>query len=477
MNSPTPIILCGGFGVRLWPMSRREHPKQFVPLVEGESSLEHALRRGASLGSARAICVANEAHRRLLEASIEAAGTSADILLEPFPRNTAPALAAAAVFLAERDPEAILLSMPADHWIPDATGFAATIAQGMAAAVAGWVVTFGVRADSPSPDYGYIDAGAPLPSGLAGRRVNRFVEKPDTAGATELVAAGNLWNAGIFLMRADVLLDALARHAPEVLSCARRAVRGRRTEGRVTRLDADAFLDCPSISIDHAVLERHEKTAVIDLPHAWSDLGSWDGLAVVDGLGDADAPDVRLADCRNVVVRGGERLTVAVGLDDVVIVDTPDALLVTALGAADPLKRVVAGLEAEGRAEVARHRNAEWPWGSSAEVCSDGRFQVCRLLVKPGARLPERCHLRQTTHWIVTEGACLLTCGGRDRSLGRTESVVIPAGIRHHLHNPGPETLQIIEIRLQGADEAHIARRGTKSVPCPGSSGSDPLCR
>lgn len=410
--------------------------------------MQQTLRRVLALGQKNLICVANEAHRFLVQNALDAEGVEAEILLEPFSRNTAPALAAAATILTKRDPDAILLSLPADHHIGDTAAFRSAIDEGFAAAQAGWIVTFGVSPDSPSPEYGYIAPGSALPDGIAGRRVDRFVEKPDVSRAAELVASGHVWNAGIFLLRADVLLSALDRHAPDVLRAAESAVAGRRRDGSFVKLDPAACSACRPISIDHAVLEHHDKVAVVEFRCAWTDLGSWDAVAsyLNASLGNFSNGEARFADCKNVFVQGSDRLTVAVGLSDVLIVDTPDALLVSSRGAAESLRSVVADLEAEDRTEVSRHRKVQRSWGSYERICSGANFEVRRLSVRPGGRIAEHDHLDRTEHWMVVRGTGRMTFGDGDFMLEEKEHVFVPARKQHALENPGPEVLEIIAV-------------------------------
>ncbi|HSG93880.1 MAG TPA: sugar phosphate nucleotidyltransferase, partial [Afifellaceae bacterium] len=330
------VVLCGGSGTRLWPLSRHEFPKQFVPIVGDKSLLEMTLARAQLLvPNERVLCVAGEAHRFLMQDTLDATGIDAKLLLEPTPRNTAPALGCAALWALSIDHNAVLACLPADHHIADGDSFARVVGEAVPAADAGWWMTLGVVPDHASTAYGYIAAGAAIGKRLAGYQAQRFIEKPDHETATRLIVEGHLWNAGIFIVRADKLLEALARHAPAVADACTAAMAGLTADGRFLRMDEQAISASPAISIDYAVLEKHDRIGVLPFAGSWSDVGSWDAVAEAaaapsadDGHNNRGDGDVHLVDCHNVYVRSPNRLTVALGLENVVVVDTPDALLV-----------------------------------------------------------------------------------------------------------------------------------------------------
>lgn len=447
MSSITPVILCGGSGTRLWPLSRKALPKQFVPLIGEKSLLALTTERVAPLADgAPLMAVAAQAHRFLVADALEAAGASAHILLEPEGRNTAPAMALAALSASAED---VLLFCPADHHIPDAEAFRATVRRGMAAAQAGAIVTFGIQPTFPSEAYGYILAGAPRVDGS--RAVAGFVEKPAAAKAQSLLLQGAaLWNAGIFLCRADILLDALGRHAPDILASARAAMAGASRDGAFIRPEANAFLGCRAESIDYAVMERHDHLAVLPFQGAWSDVGSWNAVA---DLTPADAEGNRIAGrgwaerAQNTYIHAPHRPVVALGTRDLLIIDTPDALLVAARDHAEQVKQVVARLDALKTPQAVEHRRVARPWGWYDGVDAGERFQVKRIGVKPGAALSLQMHHHRAEHWIVVKGTAEVTRGDETFLLTENQSTYIPIGVRHRLRNPGRALLEMIEVQ------------------------------
>ncbi|KAF1046872.1 mannose-1-phosphate guanylyltransferase/mannose-6-phosphate isomerase [Xylophilus sp.] len=444
-----PVILCGGSGTRLWPLSRRSWPKQFVPLIQDKSLLQLTLERVAGLAGRpqEAICVAAEEYRFAVADTQRAAGLPGPILLEPAARNTAPAMALAALSVA---PDALLLFCPADHHIPDAEAFAAMVEQGRAAAEGGAIVTFGVVPSFPSTAYGYIRYGALRADG-AGRQVERFIEKPAEAAAQALLLEGRvLWNAGIFLCRAKALIDALAAHAPDILAPCRRAMEGATRDGSFVRPDAAAFTAARSESINYAVMEHHADIAVVPFTGAWSDVGSWNAVAA---LTPADADGNRIAgrglavDSQGTYIHAPHRTVVALGVRDLLVVDTPDALLVAARSHAEQVKHVVAALETRGDAAALVHRRVARPWGWYDGVDAGERFQVKRIGVKPGAALSLQKHHHRAEHWIVVRGTAEVTRDGETFLLTENQSTYIPLGAVHRLRNPGAIELEIIEVQ------------------------------
>ncbi|MBU3712804.1 MAG: mannose-1-phosphate guanylyltransferase/mannose-6-phosphate isomerase [Limnohabitans sp.] len=444
----TPVILCGGSGTRLWPLSRKALPKQFVPLVGDKSLLQLTLERAAALNPAQpqAVCVASEDHRFFVQEAMDRAGVAGAMVLEPVARNTAAAMALAAL---RADPTGLLLFCPADHHIPDTQAFAAMVREGQPAAEAGAIVTFGVTPSFPSTAYGYIAQGA-ADVGVA-RRVARFIEKPDADKAAALLLQGDvLWNAGIFLCRADTLLKALAQHAPDILQSCQTALAAPKVDGRFVRPDAQAFAACRSQSIDYAVMEPHDHVVVVPFHGAWSDVGSWNAVATLTPADDAgnrvQGPGLTLQ-ARNTYIHADQRPVVALGTQDLLIIDTPDALLVATADKAEQVKDVVAALEAKGLPQATQHRRVARPWGWYDSIDKGERFQVKRIGVKPGAALSLQKHHHRAEHWIVVKGTGRITRGSEVFLLTENQSTYIPIGEVHRLENPGMVELEMIEVQ------------------------------
>ncbi|MEP6720840.1 MAG: mannose-1-phosphate guanylyltransferase/mannose-6-phosphate isomerase [Variovorax sp.] len=449
MNTVHPVVLCGGSGTRLWPLSRKTLPKQFAPLIGSKSLLQLTLERLRLLNPS-VTCVAAEEHRFLVQEAVDAAGTRGRQLLEPVARNTAAAMAAAAL-LAE--PEHLLLFAPADHHIPDAEQFAAAVAKGIAAALAGHIVTFGVRPAFPSTAYGYIQRGEFLDDGnnTDARRVAAFVEKPDAARAQQLLLQGDhFWNAGIFLVQAKVLLAALAEHAPDILEACRRATASAQVDGDFVRIDSAAFEACRSQSIDYAVLEKYAHVAVVPFEGAWSDVGSWNAVAALhepDAEGNRISGNGFLLGATNTFIHAPTRPVVALGTENLLIVDTPDALLVASSDCAEQVKEVVSLLTTRGSSQASRHRRVPRPWGAYDSIDAGERFAVKRLTVKPGASLALRMHHHRAEHWVVVQGTAMVTRDKTSVLVKENESVYIPLGAVYRLENPGKTVLEIIEVQ------------------------------
>jgi mannose-1-phosphate guanylyltransferase/mannose-6-phosphate isomerase len=452
----TPVILCGGSGTRLWPLSRKSFPKQFVPLVGDKSLLQLTLERVAPLGP-KVIAVAADDHRFLVADSLRLARTAGTIILEPVARNTAAAIALAAL---QADADAYLLFCPADHYIPDAAAFGRTIKEGLSAADSGAIVTFGVVPTFPSTAYGYIRQGALRPDGSL--QVRKFIEKPDAATAQQLLLEGDtLWNAGIFLARASVMLEALAEHAPDILASCRAAMKAAASEQAgsaapgtlFVRPERAAFEACRSQSIDYAVMEPHEQVAVLPFRGQWSDVGSWNAVA---DLAAPDAQDNRVQgqgwvhNARNTFVHAPHRPVVALGTRDLLIIDTPDAVLVADRSCAEQVKDVVAHLEKSNASQAVFHRKVVRPWGWYDSVDAGERFQVKRIGVKPGASLSLQKHHHRAEHWIVVRGTAEVTRGAETFLLSENQSTYIPIGEVHRLHNPGKMELEMIEVQSGG---------------------------
>ncbi len=446
-----PVILSGGSGTRLWPLSRKTHPKQFWPLVSDASLLQETCRRTDGLAERDPVVVCNEAHRFFVAEQLQQAGyQNADILLEPVGRNTAPAAAVAAVHLAgEADP--VLLVLPADHAIGDLDGFRQALTAGEALARAGHLVTFGIQPHRPETGYGYIKAGAALDGDAGAFQIDRFVEKPDQATAESyLQQGGYYWNSGMFMFRASVFLDELARFEPAMVEAARQAVAGARRDLDFIRLDAAAFETSPADSIDYAVMEKTDRGVVLPIDVGWSDVGAWSALWEIgerDEQGNVTRGDVLALESRNNYLRSEHRLLAVLGVDDLVVVDTPDVVLVTRRDRAQDVKNLVERLSEDQRAETEIHARVYRPWGCYQGIDQADRYQVKRISVKPGARLSLQKHYHRAEHWIVVRGSALVTRGDETFLLTENQSTYIPVGEIHRLENPGKIPLEIIEVQ------------------------------
>jgi len=446
-----PVILCGGSGTRLWPLSRKSFPKQFVPLVAGRSLLSLTLERVGGLcgplPEPGVLCVGAEEHRFLVSESLESCGVRGEVLLEPVARNTAAAMAMAALH-AQKSSQ-LMLFCPSDHHIPDADAFRTMVTGALPAARDGAIVTFGVTPSWPATGYGYIELGAQRPAG--GHDVRRFTEKPDAQRAQALLLQGGvLWNAGIFLCKAGTLMQALARHAPDILARCRQAMADSRRDGIFIRPAQAPLADCASQSIDYAVMEHHRDIAVFPFSAQWSDVGSWNAVAQMtpaDAQGNRIEGHGMAVGCSGVYLHAPQRCVVALGLQDVLVVDTPDAVLVARSGDAEKVRDVVAQLEARGLRESAVHRKVSRPWGSYDSVDEGPRFQVKRIVVKPQASLSLQKHYHRAEHWVVVKGTAEVTRGDQTFLLTENQSTYIPLGEVHRLRNPGRTPLELIEVQ------------------------------
>jgi mannose-1-phosphate guanylyltransferase/mannose-6-phosphate isomerase len=451
----TPVILSGGAGTRLWPLSRELYPKQLLPLTGSRTMLQQTLLRLDGLATTAPVIVCNEAHRflvaeQLRQLRIEPRAT----ILEPFGRNTAPAIALAAHAALKGhaaqanalDP--VLLVLPADHVIRDIPAFHAAVRTALAAADAGQLATFGIVADAPETGYGYIQRGAP--SGAA-FRIARFVEKPNHERAREFVASGDYyWNSGMFVFRARRYLQELERFAPEMARVCEAAFRAAKADLDFTRIDATLFEACPADSIDYAVMEKTADAVVVPLAAGWSDVGSWASLHAAsdaDARGNVTHGDVISEDTEGSYLYSESRLVAAVGLRDQVVVETKDAVLVAAKDRVQEVKRLVLRLKERGRYEHSLHREVFRPWGSYDSLESGPRFQVKLLKVKPGATLSLQMHHHRAEHWVVVAGTARITRGEEQFLLEENQSTYIPIGVRHRIENPGMIPLEIIEVQ------------------------------
>ena len=447
-----PVILSGGSGTRMWPSSRHNLPKQFLALVGEQSLYQETVLRAAGLPGAQSpVTVCSDDHRFMVGEQLQEIGqSSGGILLEPVARNTAPAIALAALHVLASDPDGMLLVMPADHLIEDESAFREAVDHALALAQQDWLVTFGITPDYAETGYGYVQRGDAL--GEAGFRVASFVEKPDLETAGKYVAEGSYaWNSGMFLFRAQRYLDELGTHAPEILAAAREACARATADLDFIRMDADAFSASPSDSIDYAVMEKTDRAAMVPVSCGWSDIGSWSSLWAVserDGDGNHHQGDVISVDSSGSLVRASERRLIAtLGVEDLVIIDTADATLVARKDRVQDVKQVVEQLKAAGRSEHLFHRKVYRPWGSYDSIGMGPRFQAKRITVKPGAALSLQRHRHRAEHWVVVSGVAEVTCDDRVFELRENESTFIPLGSIHRLRNLGTEVVELIEVQ------------------------------
>lgn len=448
-----PVVLSGGAGSRLWPLSRTLLPKQFLPLVSGKTMLQETVERLAGLANLRdPVVVCNNDHRFLAAEQLREVGVRpAAQILEPTGRNTAPAVAVAALSVAATDPQGVMLVLPADHLIRNVPAFHAAIASAAAAATQGRLSTFGIVAREPETGYGYIERGEPLAGSAGCYRVNRFVEKPDEARAREFIASGRFyWNSGMFMFKASRYLEELGRYRPQILAAAQAAWQGASRDLDFIRLEEAAFLASPSESIDYAVMEHTGDAIVVEADIGWSDIGSWAALwqaAEADAQGNVTLGDAHLDNVRNSYVRAESRLVAAVGVENLVIVETADAVLVIDKNCAQDVKRTVEALKDKQRDEYLVHKRVYRPWGYYEGLDIGERFQVKRIMVKPGAKLSLQMHHHRAEHWVVVSGTARVVRGDETLLLSENQSTYIPLGTRHRLENIGKVPLHMIEVQ------------------------------
>lgn len=443
-----PIILCGGSGTRLWPLSRRDFAKQHVPILGGGSPFQRTLARvAADPVFGRPLVVTGAGGRFMASDQASETGVAIDILIEPEARDTLPAIAAAAEWAARRDPDAVLLVLPSDHLIPDASAFAVMAGLAAAAARAGDLVAFGLKPSGPATGYGYIRPGTTLASGA--RRIAAFVEKPDAARATALIAEGCLWNGGMFCFAAGAGSAEIAAHAPEAAAAATAALDGAVEDLGALRLGL-AFAEAPKISFDYAVMEKTDRAAVVEADFAWSDIGDWRELWVQspkDATGVAREGDVVALDCRESYLRSDGRLLCAIGVQGLAVIDTPDALLVAPLDRAQEIKGLVSALSEGSRREASEPARVHRPWGWYQTMDLGDRFRVKRIQVAPGKKLSLQKHHHRAEHWVVVRGTAEVTRDDETILLRENESVFLPLGCVHRLANPGRIPIEIIEVQ------------------------------
>lgn len=447
-----PVILSGGSGSRLWPVSRGSYPKQFWPLLGERTLIQETALRARAAGLPDPLVICNAEHRFIVAEQLREAGIARPrIVLEPVGRNSAPAIAAAAFLLAEQDPDSILWVMAADAAISDEDALRDALGRAVAAAGAGRIATFGIRPRRAETGYGYIEAGPELP-GLPGvHAVSRFIEKPNAEKARELSESeGYFWNSGMFVARADVFLAETRRYEPRVFSAVEEAVRGRKTDMDFERLEPEAFAGAPDISVDYAIAERTSLAAVVPSTFGWSDIGSWDALWELsprDEAGNAVFGDVFLDGARNCYVRSDGIVATVTGVEDLIVVVTPDAVMVSHRDRAQDVKHMVARLTAAGRPEATTHNRSYRPWGFYESLIQAERFQVKRIVVLPGGKLSLQKHFHRAEHWVVVGGTALVTRDGEELLLRENESVYLPLGSVHRLENPGRIPLTLIEVQ------------------------------
>jgi mannose-1-phosphate guanylyltransferase/mannose-6-phosphate isomerase len=442
-----PVVLAGGAGTRLWPISRNDYPKQYWPLTrEGTTLFQQALKRlDGYANAAPPVIICSETHRFLVSSQVRQLGKSPAVtLLESITRGTAPALTLAALWLREHEQNSMMLVMPADHVVKDASAFHAAVEQGVSLAQSGRLVTFGVPPTCATTAYGYIRPGQ-------GQTVAEFVEKPDLQRARRYFESGHyLWNSGIFLMSVSIWLKELERYHPDIANVCKDAYQRGQRDGDFYRVDPQLFLACPSDSIDYAVMEKTGRASVVPLSTGWADLGDWSALyeaSAQDHHGNVTEGDVALHKTTNSLVIAQHRLLAAVGLDDMIVVETPDVVLVTRKDHTQDVKALVNRLEQESRYECQNHRKVYKPWGHYEVIDCGDRFKVKRITVNPGAALSLQMHHQRSEHWVVVRGEARVTCADEVFTVSENQSTYIPVGVTHRLENPGSVDLKIIEVQ------------------------------
>ncbi len=446
LDTNFPVILAGGSGTRLWPLSRSLYPKQFLKLGSDASLLQNTVKRASASCGGKALIVCNEEHRFLTAEQLREINCEGTIILEPVARNTAPAIALAAMHAIRINPEAILTVLSADHVIEDTGKFSEHVAQAVNAARDGALVTFGVVADRPETGYGYIKAES---TGIS--KISKFEEKPDAATAQKYLDSGDYyWNSGMFVFRAQAYLDSLQNYAPQVLKACTAAYAKSAEDLDFIRVDEEAFTASESISVDYAVMEKTDNAMVVPFSAGWSDIGSWDAvhsMSEKDSNGNASSGDTMIVDSENCYVNAGSRLVAALGLQNISIIETRDCILVANNEHAQNAKKFALMLKDAGRGEADTHTEVFRPWGSYQTINLGSRFQVKRITVKPGAKLSLQKHHHRAEHWIVVEGTAIVTCDDKEIMLTENQSTYLPLGAMHRLENPGKIPLELIEVQ------------------------------
>ena len=450
MATITPVLLCGGVGSRLWPVSRQGRPKQYLNLIGETSMLQQTLTRIEALAQTSPIIVCNEEHRFLVAEQVRQLGlTSPTIILEPEGKNTAPAIALAAIAASASDSEVNLLVLPADHYVGKPTALIDAIEKAASAASQGKLVTFGLVPSHPETGYGYIRRGKALAIDVS--VLERFVEKPDQPTAEGYIASGDyVWNSGMFMFTAGQFLVSLAKFQPKMAQVCQRAMEQAERDMDFIRPDAEVFTTCPSDSIDYAVMEHTPDGAVVSLDCDWSDIGAWSALWQTgdqDSAGNVTHGDVVLNKTQNSYIRSQSRLVTTTGVSDIVVVETADAVMVADRHSVQDVKDIVNALKASDRSEADVHQRVCRPWGSYESLTSGAGFQVKRLIVNPGQQLSLQLHHHRAEHWVVVSGTAKVVNGDSELILSADQSTYIPLGVKHRLSNPGPEVLELIEVQ------------------------------
>jgi mannose-1-phosphate guanylyltransferase/mannose-6-phosphate isomerase len=450
MRKILPVIMCGGSGTRVWPESRESLPKQFIPLVGDTSTFQTTMTMLADPAFEKPIVVSNFDYRFLVADQLREIGAEADIVLEPVRRDSGPAVAVAAGLAARRSPDSIVVVLAADHVVRDQAGLVELCKTAAEAAARGFIVTLGVKPDCPATGYGYLRAGAPIAPGSYVLKLEAFVEKPDRETAQDYIDAGYFWNSGNFIFRADVMQQEIAHFEPGIAEAAEAAINAAKTDLGFLVLNAESFQRAPKKSIDYAVMEKTTKAALIPADIGWSDVGTWRAvweLSDRDASGNSIRGNALIMDAKNVHVRSDETLTTVVGVDDIIVVSTQDAVLVLSHEHGDQVKTLVDRLKRENRREAGEHKRIFRPWGYYQSVDAGLRYQVKRIVVKPGERLSLQKHFHRAEHWIVVKGTAEV---GRDEEVHlvhENESIYLPIGCKHRLSNPGKIDLELIEVQ------------------------------
>ncbi len=446
-----PVILSGGAGTRLWPASRESLPKQFLKLLGERSTLQETLLRVSDKKTfGKPVIVANHAYRFLIREQLAEIGMDADIILEPMRRDSGPAIAAAAQWIAKTAKDALVLVLAADHVVTKPKQFVAVCRKARAAAKKGNIVTFGIKPDHPATGYGYIRPGKAIAGAAPAQTLDAFVEKPDAKTAAQYLKKKYLWNSGNFMFRADVLLEEYAKHDTATVSAARDAIEKAATDLGFLLLDESTFKRTTKKSIDYAVMEKTKRAAVIPAEYGWSDFGGWSAawsLSKRDRQGNATRGPVAVIDARNNYISSDGKLTALVGAENLVVVVTDDAVLVADRARAEDLKKLVEKLRAEKREEADTHAKVHRPWGNYQSLDRGERYQVKRIVVNPGGRLSLQKHAHRAEHWVVVRGTALVTIGDEKKMLKENESVYVPLGAVHRLENPGKTPVEMIEVQ------------------------------
>ena len=441
-----PVILAGGSGTRLWPLSRSLYPKQFLKLNSDKSLLQNTIERAAEACGGQLMIVCNEDHRFLTAEQMREVGHEGTIILEPVARNTAPAIALAAIHAIKQHKDATITVLAADHVISDIQQFTVHVEEALNCSRDGALVTFGVVPDRPETGYGYIKAASDGISDIAS-----FEEKPDAETAKRYVDSGDYyWNSGMFVFKASSYLDALKKHAPQILASCATAYESATEDLDFIRVDTEAFAECESISVDYAVMEKADNAMVVPFTAGWSDIGSWDavhGICEKDENGNASTGDAMLVDSENCYINASTRLVAALGLQNISIIETSDCILVAHNDHAQDAKKIAIMLKEAGRNEADTHTKCYRPWGSYQTINLGQRFQVKRITVKPGAKLSLQKHHHRAEHWVVVEGTAIVTCDDKEIMLTENQSTYLPLGATHRLDNPGKIPLELIEVQ------------------------------